>query len=134
VEIASNLQMKTLVHFSFQLPETIWYTFFFFPRAWCLTVCVHMSFGYFYLEGLISLMSSMSSGSDTISASSLLDSLGTEGRCLMETSHWGFSIATSLILCIMSGYDSLFVPICCRRKLLWYWLNKALILDHSRTS
>lgn len=40
-----------------------------------------------------------------------------------------------LSLWMISGFwlwDSLFVPICWRRKLIWWWLIKALILEYSR--
>jgi hypothetical protein len=38
-----------------------------------------------------------------------------------------------LFLCEMPG-AVIFVPICCRRKALWWWLNMALVYAYSRIS
>jgi hypothetical protein len=52
------------------------------------------------------------------------DSLRPEGGDLQETSHLGLSVPRSLALLYNVCLSvSVFVPICCRRKIFWWWLK-----------
>ena len=63
-----------------------------------------------YSESLVLLVSSLLSGSDTLSAPLLCGSLSSEGRNLMETSHIELRVPRTLRV------DSASIPVCCRRK------------------
>lgn len=65
------------------------------------------------LEGLVSLISSLCSGS---ASSSVL--FRSEERDLIKTSHAVLSVPRSPIFCVKSVWVSVCVPFCCRRKLL----------------
>lgn len=64
------------------------------------------------------------------------DSLSSEGRYLMETSFYSYVFQGffSLFLHKVWLWFFVFVPICCSRKLLWRWLNRALTYEYSRMS
>ena len=74
---------------------------------------------FLYLEGPLSLVSSIPSGAYTFLPPLLQGSLNHEGKDLMETSHLGLSVPRSLnSLHIVWLWVSLFVPIYCRKELL----------------
>ena len=58
--------------------------------------------------------------------------LSLEGRDLMETSHLWLSVLRALSVCKVWLRVSVFVPTCHRKKLLWWWLSKALVYECSR--
>lgn len=58
--------------------------------------------------------------------------LNTEGMNLMDTSYLGLSIWKSLTLHIIWLCVSVFVPIYCRRKHVWWWMNKTSINKYNR--
>jgi hypothetical protein len=110
--------------------ESIIYT----QRTWCRpvqTLCmlpqslwVHTRCAHVNSEGSIFLVSFIHSGFYTIS-------LNPEERDSMETSYLDIQ---GLSLCNVWLWVSAFIPIGCRRKPLWWWLNKALIYENSRIS
>jgi hypothetical protein len=76
-------------------------------------------------------VSSISSGSYTLSASSSVGFLNPEGRDLMKTFYLGQSVPRSFSLCVMSGCGSLYLfPSAAGRSLL----NKALSYEYRRMS
>lgn len=63
----------------------------------------------------------------------LWGSLNPEGKDLMETALLGLGVSRSFTLCIVSClWASVFVSLCCKRKILWLWLSKVLIYAYSR--
>lgn len=49
----------------------------------------------------------------------------------MKIFHFGWTASKSLTLYTWSM--GLYIPICCGRKLLWWWLSKTLIYEYSRS-
>jgi hypothetical protein len=47
----------------------------------------------------------------------------------MEMSQLGLSVEKSLMPCDVWLWASVFAPMCCRRKLFWWWLSKALTMS-----
>lgn len=54
-----------------------------------------------------------------------------DGRDLVETSHFGLGVL-GLLLSAHCQTVSVFIPISCRRRLLCWWLRKALIYQYIR--
>ena len=61
--------------------------------------------------------------------------LSSEGMDLVETPHLGPNVPRFALSahCLAVELCSVFVPIYWKRKLLWWWLSKALVCEYSRT-
>lgn len=55
-----------------------------------------------------------------------------EQTAYLNTPCLGLNASRSFTLHIVWLWISVFLPICCRRKLLWWWLSKALTNEYSR--
>lgn len=131
--ITSELGMRVCVHFPSQCLDPS-------VSDLCrLHACYHHLYEFIgvtlllYLEGLVSLVSSITSGSYHLSAS-----FSTEVPELWEEKFYGdtsFREEYSKVSCslyIVWLWVFVCVSICCRRRLLWWWINKALFDDYSR--
>lgn len=90
--------------------------------------CVHMSSAYVDVEGRVFLCPP-SPLTLTFFPPPLLH--GSLRGGFDETSRLGLSVARSHSLHNVWLWVSIFVPICCRGKLRWRWLSKALIYEYS---
>lgn len=74
------------------------------------------------------------SGTYTLSSPSSGGSLGSERRGLMQTSHLQQQVSRSPSLCKISDCGSLYFYHLHRKKILWKWPNKALMVTNQANS